>query len=507
MNAIACCLLTTAAIVFAADYRNPVIPGDHPDPSVIRVGNDYWATSTTSEWAPIFPLLHSRDLVNWTTVGAIFETPPAWSAGSYWAPEISEFKGTFAVYYAARNRARVLCVAVATASNVKGPYTDRGPLVCQEDGSIDPAPTADENGKRYLLWKEDGNSRHRPSPIWAQPLSDDGTRLIGSPSELIRNDAPWEGQLVEGPFVLRRHGYFYLFYAAAGCCGVHCDYKVGVARSRHLLGPWIKYSKNPLAVGNANWNCPGHGSIVSDPSGRDYLLYHAYRAQTSIFLGREAVLDRVSWTEDDWPKLDSGSDPSVQAPAPFPATVQSSRATLDSFDSSALSPLWQWPWNNKPRTQAGGGWLTLGSADASGAILAQSPVRPDYTVEVGVDPRSLKAASSGGLAAYGNRENAIGIAIRNGAVYVWRRQKGAMHESSEIPCPNANVVYLRMTVHEGREFQFAFSTDRHQWRNVKEEVASKELPPWDLGLRVALTAGGTPDTAARFTKFRIEPLP
>src|SRR5688500_14654232 len=83
----------------SASYANPVLPGDSPDPSVIRVGTDYWATATTSQWAPIFPLLHSTDLVNWRRVGAVFQTPPSWSAGSYWAPEIAQDDGRFFVYY------------------------------------------------------------------------------------------------------------------------------------------------------------------------------------------------------------------------------------------------------------------------------------------------------------------------------------------------------------------------------------------------------------------------
>src|SRR5689334_7130142 len=87
-----------------ASYANPVLPGDYPDPSVIRVGGDYWATATTSQWAPIFPLLHSTDLVNWETMGAVFQTPPSWSAGSYWAPEISQDGGRFFVYYTARKK-------------------------------------------------------------------------------------------------------------------------------------------------------------------------------------------------------------------------------------------------------------------------------------------------------------------------------------------------------------------------------------------------------------------
>src|SRR5687768_16432990 len=71
-----------------AEYTNPVVAGDYPDPSVIRVGNEYWATATSSEWGPPFPILHSRDLVNWTTVGTAFTKRPAWSVGNYWAPEL-----------------------------------------------------------------------------------------------------------------------------------------------------------------------------------------------------------------------------------------------------------------------------------------------------------------------------------------------------------------------------------------------------------------------------------
>src|SRR3954453_15673910 len=82
-----------------AAYANPVMAGDYPDPSVVRVGNDYWATATTSHWAPLFPILHSRDLVNWQIVGAALPQRPAWSDGNYWAPEISVYRGRYYIYY------------------------------------------------------------------------------------------------------------------------------------------------------------------------------------------------------------------------------------------------------------------------------------------------------------------------------------------------------------------------------------------------------------------------
>src|SRR2546426_658403 len=91
--------LGVVALASAATYTNPVLPGDFPDPSVIRVGEVYWATATTSEWAPLFPLLRSRDLVNWELVGHVFETRPDWSVANYWAPEISEYRGRFYLFY------------------------------------------------------------------------------------------------------------------------------------------------------------------------------------------------------------------------------------------------------------------------------------------------------------------------------------------------------------------------------------------------------------------------
>ena len=258
---VALVLLVTVTAAFDAGYgirqvstfSNPVMPGDFPDPSVIRVGTDYWATATTSQWAPIFPLLHSTDLVNWRMAGAVFQAPPAWSAGSYWAPEIAQDGGRFYVYYTARKKDGPLCVAVADADRPDGPYTDRGPLVCQELGSIDAAPIRDEKGRRYLVWKEDGNSRKQPTPLWAQPLSDDGLRLVGDKQAILKNEAPWEAHLVEGPYILRRGDWFYMFYSADACCGRACNYKLGVARSRTLLGTWERYPGNPILAGNAQW--------------------------------------------------------------------------------------------------------------------------------------------------------------------------------------------------------------------------------------------------------------
>jgi beta-xylosidase len=498
----------------ATTYANPVIPGDYPDPSVIRVGDAFWATATSSQWGPPFPLLRSGDLVNWEVVGSVLSRPPAWSAGSYWAPEIAAHAGRYFVYYTARRKGGPLCVAVATASAPGGPYQDHGPLVCQEVGSIDAVPVTDESGQRYLVWKEDGNSQKRPTPLWAQRLDADGTGLVGEPAELIRNDQPWEGALVEGAFFVRRGDFFYLFYSGNACCGRACNYALGVARSRKLLGPWEKNPANPILRASDAWKCPGHGSIVADAAGTEFLLYHAYDPADFVYVGRQGLLDRVDWGADGWPAINAGAGPSARAAAPAGAAAQRVAVAFADEFQGGPRPGWQWPQAAEPSVRiddADGGWLVLSPApghdrDAAGAVLGRSTTGGDYvaTTRVGA---GLAPGASAGLSAWGNGENALGVAVRDGRVFVWRRVKGQQVEEAGVPAPTGSAVHLRVSARDGHRFRFAMSADGRDWTELGGEVGGEHLPPWDLAVRVALTAGGTADPGARFDWVRIEPLP
>jgi beta-xylosidase len=110
------CLSAQILAQKSATYTNPVQAGDYPDPSVIRVGKNFYATATSSEWGPEFPILHSRDLVNWNIVGVVFPKRPEWSVGNYWAPEIWQENGKFYIFYVARRKDGPLCIAAATAA-------------------------------------------------------------------------------------------------------------------------------------------------------------------------------------------------------------------------------------------------------------------------------------------------------------------------------------------------------------------------------------------------------
>ncbi|MBA3240263.1 MAG: family 43 glycosylhydrolase [Acidobacteria bacterium] len=525
-------VLAVGLLVFAASagvsaqrrgtYRNPVAAGDFPDPSVIRVGADYWAAATSSEWAPEFPILHSRDLVNWEVVGSVFRKRPDWSVGSYWAPEISQHRGRFYIYYAARKKSGSLCVAVATARRPQGPYTDHGPLVCQiaelkNVGSIDAFFVRDEEGQPYLLWKADGNDAEpdQPTSIFAQRLSEDGTKLVGKRKEILRNTAKWERHVTEGSFIIRRGGWFYHFYSGNACCGRGCDYALGVARARKLLGPWEKNPANPILAANDDWQCPGHGSIVTTPDGRDFLLYHSYRRRRDTFaVGREALLDEVQWpgTGEGWPTINRGRGPTSVAPSPLGVAESDDEAEFfDGFNSTALDAGWRWPMSNEQTARVepeGGGHLVLAPAanpkndPLASAVVARGTVSGSYTATTLVDARGMAAGALAGLSAYGWRDWAVGVSAGGGRVFVWRREGKDERTVASAEAPNSPTVYLRMTATGGESYRFAYSADGRAWKELGGPVDGSYIE----GARVALTAGGAqPGAAAKFDWVRITP--
>ncbi|HSU53143.1 MAG TPA: family 43 glycosylhydrolase [Candidatus Dormibacteraeota bacterium] len=491
------------SLASGAEYRNPVIPGDCPDPSIIRVGKEFWATATSSEWGPQFPLLHSTDLVNWEQAGNVFAHRPAWAVANFWAPEISAYNGKYYVYYVGRKSGGPLAVAVASAEKPGGPYTDHGPLVSQPMGSIDPVPVTDEKGERYLIWKEDGNSRKMPTLLWAQRLSEDGLKLLGQPKEIMRNDAAWEGAVIEGPFVVRRGDWFYLFYSGSGCCGLGCNYALGLARAKSLLGPWEKNPANPILPGNEQWKCPGHGSIVMDEQGRYWLLYHAYAAQNSIFTGREAMLDEVTFGSDDWPTINGGHGPSAHRSTPFGTDQKEPRNFQDDF--STLHAGWQWFQDKEPSWRIESGWLVLGGKDGElpGAVLARSTITGDYTASVNLDRASLKPGEFGGIAAIGDAANAIGLALRDGKLVLWRRDKGVHRQLAEVDDPKGSKLSFRVIASKGDQFRFEATAEKGEWFSVGAAQSGDRLPPWDRSIRVGLIAGGGENVQARFKDFEM----
>lgn len=493
-------------------FNNPVLPGDFADPAVVRVGDDYWATATSSEWAPLFPLLHSKNLVDWEIKGHVFPNKlPDWAEAHFWAPEIAYEDGKYYIYYTAKKKGGNLCVGVASATAPTGPYTDHGPLVCQEAGSIDGFPIRDEKGDLHLIWKEDGNSVGEPTPMWGQRMNEERTQLLGEKFELFRNEpGTWEGGLVEGAFLLRKGDYFYTFYSGDACCGRGCTYGVGVARAKNLKGPWEKYNKNPIMKQNETWKCAGHGSVVTDPQGNYYFMYHAYSTDGNVYTGREGLLDRIYWGDEGWPYF-SDEAPSATAAAPHQENAPDQLEVREEFKGGELGQSWQWP-VDKPSlsyrlTPEQDGQIVLQtSPDKIGNLLAQRTTTPNYTVTTAVDKSKLQEGTMAGLAAIGDQENATGISVGKDSLVLWAVKENKRSTIVQVPSPKAAQVQLRLVTQNGDQMKFYWSADGNTWNELNQQAFDASyLPPWDRAVRVGLTAKGPANATAAFNWFRYTP--
>ena len=288
-------------------YTNPVIPGDCPDPGVLRDGSTYVLTCTSGNAADAFPIYTSPDLAHWSPAGHVFPSAsrPKWATSDFWAPEIHKVGSHYVAYFSARNTADgKLSVGAASAPSATGPFTDLGaPLIHDPNmGLIDASEITASSQIPYVLWKEDGNAVGKPTPIHAQQLAPDGLSLVGSPSTLITNDQAWEGALVEGPFMVERSGTFYLFYS--GNSYASTAYAIGVARGASPTGPMTKAAAPILVTGGA-WAGPGHCSVLDTPAGDTAIVYHAWPSNCvgGQGCGRATLLDEIAWDGSGWPSV------------------------------------------------------------------------------------------------------------------------------------------------------------------------------------------------------------
>jgi xylan 1,4-beta-xylosidase len=470
-----------------------VMPGDHPDPSVVMIGDTYWASATTSNWGPAYPLLSSTDLVNWKLQGHIFNQLPEWADYYFWAPEMTYENGKVYVYYSAHKKGGNLCVGIASADKPEGPYRDHGPLICQEVGSIDAFPMRDENGRLYMIWKEDANSVGKPTPIWAQPLNEERTALTGEKTELFRNTEPWEANLVEGVSMVKHGDYYYAFYAAAGCCGAACTYGTGIARAKSLLGPWEKYSKNPLITSDEKWTCPGHGTPV-EKDGRHYFLYHAYDRRSNIFTGREGLLIEYGFTPDGWIEFIKEATPQHVA---LPKRI------ADDFGGNALDKTWQWSVFQQPDVTIKDGKLYLPASNGeAGTFLGQPALSANYTVTARLHAQA--SSSAAGVAAIGDEKNTIAAFYQNGVVRLVQIKDGKETELAKKTVAKGQRPFLRLRVRNGKELRFSYSATGKSFVSLTAKaVDGSYLPPWDRALRVGPVAKGEEGTRAVFDSFEI----
>ncbi|HEX2865159.1 MAG TPA: glycoside hydrolase family 43 protein [Deinococcales bacterium] len=260
-------------------YANPVLNQDFPDPSVLPTGGRYYAFATEGNGRHV-QVASSANLTDWTAPAEALPEWGRWALGDTWAPSVTAGGPLgFLMYYTARDsKSGRQCIGVATASRPEGPYRDdeAKPLVCQADdgGSIDPDAFSDQAGRRYLVWKNDGNCCGIGTRIYGAPLGPDGLKLAGTPKVLTAADQVSDAGLIEGPSVTLANGRYVLLYSA-GRWDTE-DYRVNFATASSPLGPYRKPENNTILRSNAAAAGPGGQGVVTDGLGRTWLYYHAW---------------------------------------------------------------------------------------------------------------------------------------------------------------------------------------------------------------------------------------
>ena len=309
---------------------NPAIDANFPDPAAIRAADGYYYVYATQ--GEVGGKMHniqiarSRDLTAWERSGDALPVKPAWASQTqdFWAPHVSFHKGRYYLYYSTKpdialtDKTSGLCLAVATADRPEGPFTDSGkPLQCG-DGFINIDPMAYDDpatGKRLLYWGSGFG------PIKVQELAED--RISFAPGSkpidlvgVIKNEDPLNYQrLVEGAWVTKRGGFYYLFYSGDNCCGPKAHYAVMVARSRSATGPFKTMAEltgsasSVILAADARWIAPGHNAVIADAKGRHRILYHAVdarrpreRESDEINSRRVMLVGGLEWV-NGWPRV------------------------------------------------------------------------------------------------------------------------------------------------------------------------------------------------------------
>jgi len=325
-------------------YKNPVINADYSDPDAIRVGEDYFLISSSFEHVPGLPILHSKDLVNWTIIDHVLKQQPPvdhFSAPRHgegvWAPSIRYRNKEFYVYYPDPD----FGIYVTKSKNIHGPWSE--PLLVQAGrGLIDPCPLWDDDGNVYLVHAFAGSRAGFKSVLVVKKLNSSGTQVIDD--GVLVYDGHELDPTIEGPKFYKRNGFYYIF-APAG--GVSTGWQL-VLRSKNIYGPYER--RVVMDQGHGTVNGPHQGAWVQTQTGEDWFLHF----QDKDAYGRVVHLQPMRWV-NDWPvigvdKQGNGKGEPVMVyrkPNVRKRVFVTNPQESDEFNSSRLGLQWQWQANPK----------------------------------------------------------------------------------------------------------------------------------------------------------------
>jgi xylan 1,4-beta-xylosidase len=379
--------------------RNPILRGFNPDPSILRVGDDYYIATSTFEWFPGVQIHHSRDLVNWRLLTRPLRRPSQLNmlgdpdSCGVWAPCLTYADGLFWLIYTDVKRYGRTSVGGAsgaslrdfhnylvTATTIDGEWSD--PVYLNSSG-FDPSLFHDDDGKKYLvnmLW-DHRPGRNRFAGIVLQEYSSKEKKLIGSRENIF---AGTPLGLTEAPHLYKRNGWYYLITAEGGTAWNHA---VTLARSRNVRGPYElhpdTYIMSSRMRPDAELQRAGHADLVETAAGETYMVYlcgRPLRNRGRCTLGRETAIQRMVWSSDGWLRTENGVGfAEITTPAPqLPRHAFPDAPSRSDFDEPTLPIDFQWlrsPWPDELFSlTARRGFLRLFGRETIGSLFRQSLV-------------------------------------------------------------------------------------------------------------------------------------
>ncbi len=474
-------------------------------------------TASSFNCTPGLPVLHSRDLVNWTLVNHALKNLPD---GRYrqvqpgcgvWAPALRVHAGRFWIFFPTPDEG----IYVTTANHPTGEWSPPQ-LVHAGKGLIDPCPLWDDDGQAYLVHAYAHSRSGLKHMLRICPMAADGSRLLGD-GQIVFHD-PARHPTLEGPKFLKKDGWYYIL-APAG--GVQTGWQV-VLRARNIYGPYE--DKIVLAQGSTAINGPHQGALVDTPNGEWWFVHF----QDVSVCGRITHLQPVKW-QDGWPLLgmnqdDSGTGEPVLsfqkpriASKPLSQLIEGSQKsvpqTSDAFDSRKLGLQWQWHANHAEgwcSLEQRPGWLrlfaqpkTVDDLGRTPNLLLQKFPAHTFTVETLVEFAPQNIGEETGLVVAGRAHAALALRPAKGGVQLVFRHDGAERVLMETAGPSAR---LRVRVGDGGWCEFSHAEQGREWTAVPEQFLAQ--PGVWIGAKVglyAITPGAGQGGHADFASFRFLP--
>ena len=506
--AVMLCIMAATATAQQITFTNPILTGFYPDPSVVKVGPDYYLINSTFSYFPGIPVFHSKDLKNWKQIGNVISRTSQMDfmgervTRGLFAPAISYHKGKFYVTCTDIDHDGNF---VVTATDPAGPWSD--PVKLPQVRGIDPSLYFDEDDKAYILYNSEapGNKSLYPGHRTIRMYEFDyvNLRTTGEEKQLVNGgvDLSKKPVWIEGPHILKRNGWYYL-YAAEG--GTSVNHSEVVLRSRSVWGPYIPFDKNPILTQRdlpEDRQYPvtstGHAQLVEGPDGKTYAIFLAVRPYKGDYYntGRETFIAPVAW-QDDWPVINPGQKlVKYKYTASFPELKQA--GALPQSGNFSYTTDFRKTWDpsllflRKPdsasfsRSASDGLTLRLKSETVMNlsdpSFIGKRQQHLNSSIETMLSFKPASSNELAGLLVFQSETHFYFLAksfSENGElIRLYKSREGSkdMEQLAEALLPGTDSrIYLRCSS-AGDTYSFRYSTDGKKWILLKDKVDASYL--------------------------------